>query len=120
MSTPVTYITKTVKLAPGEPFTVPPGAEILYVSDSNSIQTDCIEIPVSGPLKCYSYKWAVEELGGGGGTGAWHVTDMFMENLVLNGGVSISLQHIFGDGQFNSFDMNANDSKLYEILLENP
>jgi len=117
MSTPVTYITKTVKLAPGEPFTVPPGAEILYVSDSNSIQTDCIEIPVSGPLKCYSYKWAIEK-DSGGGSGAWRDIDTFLENLVLGGDVSISLEHIYGDGQFEG-DTDPNHSKLYEILHDN-
>lgn len=76
--------TKTVKLAPGESFSFAPGAEVIYVSDSNAVNLDCIEIPQTGSRKCYTLKW-VTDIEDGGGSDPWKETDVYIKGITYKG-----------------------------------
>ena len=45
-------IIKSVTLFPGEVFTLPPGANVLFVDDPSIITSECTEIPTT-PTECY-------------------------------------------------------------------
>lgn len=77
-------ITKKTIIKPGEPFIVPPNAEIIYVSDSNSLESDCLTIPATGPLICYTYSWSVE-FDGGGGSAPWSYQYTVLSKFVIEG-----------------------------------
>lgn len=48
--------THTVTLQPGERFVIPDGATILVVSDPDSLESDCIDIPLT-TYKCWKFLW---------------------------------------------------------------
>jgi hypothetical protein len=51
-------IIKTVTLAVGETFTLPPNSKIIYVSDSTSLTSTCEDIPEDTELLCYRLAWS--------------------------------------------------------------
>lgn len=55
-----TIVTHTLNLQPGESFTLPAGAELVYVSDSPSITTDCVEVP-DAEYKCGVFYFNIDE-----------------------------------------------------------
>lgn len=54
-----TTVTKTVTLVPGESFTLPPGGELIYTSDNNSISSDC-PLPPTQTRSCYIFTVTVD------------------------------------------------------------
>lgn len=69
MATAIQYVTKTIKLIPGESFTLPPDATIIFASDSGGLGSTCDNIPETEPLSCYYYQWELE--GPNSGSDAW-------------------------------------------------
>lgn len=53
-------IAKSVTLKPGESFTLPPGAELLYTSDSNALSSDCT-IPPDQEFSCFAIDWSLND-----------------------------------------------------------
>jgi hypothetical protein len=62
MSTGTTTTTsvQTITLQPGEVFTLPPGASLLFVSDVDSIQSECAEIPET-TAKCGVFYFNIDD-----------------------------------------------------------
>jgi hypothetical protein len=52
-------IIKTVTLAPGETFTLPPGATIIHTSSHESLSSTCDELPETSEMKCYRLLFSV-------------------------------------------------------------
>jgi hypothetical protein len=56
---PENCIYKTIDLVAGEKFVLPPGAEVLYVSDSGAVESSCNTEFEEKPLLCYYMQWAI-------------------------------------------------------------
>lgn len=52
-------IVKTVTIEPGESFTLPPGAELIYTSDNSGLTSDCV-LPPEQDLNCYIFSVTVD------------------------------------------------------------
>lgn len=50
-------IYKTVTLQAGEKFVLPPGAEIVSVSDTGAVESDCTADLPEAEMKCYRIRW---------------------------------------------------------------
>ena len=114
MASPINTVSKSVVLQPGEPFILPNGAQITFVSDSNSLSTDCATFPATGPSICYKMGWALDE---GAGAGVWDPEDTRMLNFTLGNGIIIDLGEMTPSGGFKS-GVNVNNSDLYDKLTD--
>ena len=112
-------ITKKITLKGGEPFILPPNAEIVFVSDSNSLESDCAAIPSTGPLICYSYAWATE-YDSGGGSGPWRVSQTNLIKYTLDSGIEFEFENMYANGDETTIEppLNVNQTgfTLYEFL----
>lgn len=58
-------VTNSATLAPGETFTLPAGAELIFTSNPANTLSDCVEIPVD-TYKCGYFYIILDNPGGGG------------------------------------------------------
>jgi hypothetical protein len=59
-------VTRSITLSPGETFTLPPSSEIIFVSDSDNITTNCVDLPDSSSYKCGYFKYLQDAIADGG------------------------------------------------------
>ena len=73
MATTQNCIYKSVTLAAGEQFTLPPGAEIISATDINSFTSTCPKPTTLDTFVCGSLQWGIQPISGGGGTAPFSV-----------------------------------------------
>lgn len=76
-------IIKTITLSTGEVFVLPPGAEVVYVSDTNAVTSSCEEDLPTEDLLCYQLSWAITD-NGNGSTQAWDPASGFVNIVGIN------------------------------------
>lgn len=70
-------ITRTITIAPGESFTLPPQSNVIAVT--GDLSSTCGDLPVPENLVCHYFQWEME--GDNGGSDAWE--NATMDNLVV-------------------------------------
>lgn len=66
ISTTIPCITKSVTLAAGEQFILPPNSEVIFTTDSTVITAtnDCVTFPPTPPIVCYTFDTLIGNPGG--------------------------------------------------------
>jgi hypothetical protein len=84
-------VIKTVILSPGETFTLPPGASIIYTSSLESLSTTCEDIlNASSELYCFRMEWSSNR--NQADSPALEQQDTTVESILVNG-VTYALNH---------------------------
>lgn len=82
MATTDPCVYKTVKLEPGESFSLPSNAEILYISDTSALTYNCGDLPTA-QTTCWRFRTPMAGSDVDPNDGAFYVTGFQFDNLKI-------------------------------------
>ena len=82
MATTDPCVYKTVTLEPGESYSIPSNAEILYISDTSRLSYDCGDLPTTDTT-CWKFRTPMAGVDVDPADGAFYVTGFQFDNLKI-------------------------------------